>query len=422
MQSVVIAYMLTVALVIPTSGWISDRFGTRRVFFTAILLFTLGSLACALSQSLTMLVISRIFQALGGAMMMPVGRLAVLRSYPRSELVKVMSFITMPGLLGPLVGPLLGGWLVEYSSWHWIFLINIPIGLIGCWAAFRYLPDIRGTAKVRFDVMGFILFGAAMLLITSGLEGLGELHMPHLKVMLLLTSGLACLAIYWLRALRVEQPLFPASLFRTRSFAIGILGNIFARLGSGALPFLTPLLLQLALGYSPAQAGMSMIPLAIAAIAAKPLAKPIIDRLGYRIFLTGNTLLLGVLIASMSLVDHSTSYWQLGFQLLLIGGLNSLQFTAMNTLPLLDLDDQHASSGNSLLAVVVQLSISLGIAVAAALLGGFTQDISGNGQQLVLQAFQYTYLSVGLMSMLAAGIFLQLKTAEGRQPKERKTV
>ncbi len=265
MQGVVIAYMLTVALLIPASGWLADRFGTRRTFFTAIALFTLGSLFCALSGSFNQLVVSRVVQAVGGAMMLPVGRLVVLRAYPREDFVRVMTFIALPGLVGPLVGPTLGGWLVEYASWHWIFLINLPVGLLGALAALRFMPDLRQTGEMRFDTFGFILFGAAMVLITIALEGLGELQMPHARVMLLLFGGVACLAAYWLRAGKVDRPLFSPQLFHNRSFAVGILGNLFARLGSGALPFLTPLLLQVALGYSPAQAGMTMIPLAAGA-------------------------------------------------------------------------------------------------------------------------------------------------------------
>ncbi len=408
MQSVIIAYMLTIALLIPASGWIADRFGIKRIFFGAILLFSVGSLLCALSGSLTVLVAARVVQGLGGALMMPIGRLIVLRAYPRSELVRIMSFITLPGLLGPLMGPTLGGWIVEYLSWHWIFLINIPVGILGCLAVQRFIPDLQGGGRTRFDGVGFALFGAAMVLITFALEGLGELHLPHLRVILLLFAGMGCLAAHWLRAGNIDNPLFPPALFRTRTFAVGILGNLFARLGSGALPFLVPLLLQIALGYSPSQAGMSMIPLAIAAMAAKALARWLIERLGYRIILTGNTLLLGVLLASLALVGAQTPYWLLLAMLALLGAVNSLQFTAMNTVTLIDLDDASAASGNSLLSVVAQLSLSLGVACAAALLGGFTDEVATGGVSSVLEAFQLTFLSVGVLAMFAAAIFLQL--------------
>ncbi len=238
--------------------------------------------------------------------MLPIGRLIVLRAYPRSELVRIMGFITVPGLLGPLLGPTLGGWMVEYLSWHWIFLINIPVGILGCYAVKHFIPDLPGGGRTRFDGVGFILFGAAMVLITIALEGLGELHLPHMRVVVLLFAGMGCLAAYWLRAGHIESPLFAPSLFRTRTFAVGIMGNLFARLGSGALPFLVPLLLQVALGYSPSQAGMSMLPLAAAGMFAKTVARWLIERLGYRTILTGNTLLLGILLASLALVDVQT--------------------------------------------------------------------------------------------------------------------
>ncbi|WP_312934252.1 multidrug transporter subunit MdtD [Pseudomonas sp.] len=417
MQGVIIAYMLTVALLIPASGWIADRFGTKHVFFSAIVLFSLGSLLCAVANSLGFLVGARIVQGLGGALMLPVGRLVVLRAYPRSELVRIMSFITIPALLGPLLGPTLGGWLVEVLSWHWIFLLNLPVGALGCWAVWKYIPDLRGAERTSFDGPGFLLFGAAMVLITIAMEGLGELHLPHLRVMLLLFAGLACLAAYWLRAGRDPEPLFSPSLFRVRTFAIGILGNLFARLGSGALPFLVPLLLQVALGYSPMQAGMSMIPLAAAAMLAKWVARPLIERLGYRVVLTGNTLMLGIGLASLALVDAETPYPLLLAHLGVLGAINSLQFTAMNTVTLIDLDDDNASGGNSLLSVVAQLSLSLGVACAGALLGGFTTAGSGDAVETTLEAFQLTFVTIGVMAMLAAAIFLQLAPTDGRRAR-----
>ncbi|MBS9724217.1 multidrug transporter subunit MdtD [Stutzerimonas stutzeri] len=420
MQGVVIAYMLTVALLIPASGWIADRFGSRRIFVAAIVLFSLGSLLCALSTSFNQLVASRVLQALGGALMLPVGRLVVLRAFPRSEFVRIMAFIALPGLVGPLLGPTLGGWLVEYASWHWIFLINLPVGVIGCIAALRFMPDLKGPERVRFDTLGFVLFGAAMVLITIALEGLGEMHMPHARVTLLF-GGAACMAAYWLRAGRIEAPLFSPKLFHTRSFAVGIFGNLFARLGGGALPFLVPLLLQVALGYSPAQAGMSMIPLALGAMAVKSLAKPIIDRLGYRRLLIGNTLLLGGLIASLATIGTQTPTWLLLVHLGLIGMVNSMQFTAMNTVTLIGLSHADASSGNSLLSVVVQLSMSLGVATAGALLGGFT--VEGAADSEVLHAFQLTFLCVGAMAMLAAALFLQLEPRDpGHDDDSRRAV
>ena len=241
--------------------------------------------------------------------------------------------------------------------------------------------------------------------------------MELLLQQVLLFAGMACLAAYWLRAGNISNPLFSPVLFKTKTFAVGILGNLFARLGSGALPFLVPLLLQVALGYSPSQAGMSMLPLAGAAMLAKWVARPLIERAGYRNVLTVNTFALGLMLASMGLVTEHTPYPLLLGMLAVLGAINSLQFTAMNTVTLIDLDDASASSGNSLLSVVAQLSLSLGVACAGALLGGFTGDGGGDGVDTVLGAFQLTFLTVGVMAMLAAAIFLQLSPQDGRKPK-----
>ncbi|QLF94009.1 multidrug transporter subunit MdtD [Pseudomonas sp. ABC1] len=411
MQGVVIAYMLTVALLIPASGWLADRFGARTTFFAAIALFTLGSLLCALSQSLGQLIASRIVQGLGGALMLPVGRLVILRVFPRSEFVKVMAFIALPGLVGPLVGPTLGGWLVEYASWHWIFLINLPVGVLGCVFAWRFMPALRDTQRTPFDIPGFILFGLAMILITMALEGLAEMHMPHVRVLLLLFAGAACLCAYWLRAARIDSPLFSPALFHCRSFAVGILGNLFARLGGGALPFLLPLLLQLALNYSPAQAGMAMIPLALGAMSVKPLAQPVLQRFGYRRVLVSNTLLLGALVIALGLASSQVPLWGLLALLWVLGMVNSLQFTAMNTITLIGLSNEQASGGNGLLSVVIQLSMSLGVAAASALVNGFNGPDVGSD---TLQAFQLTFVCVGGITMLAAALFMQLDERAGR--------
>ena len=411
MQSAVISYLLTVAMLIPASGWLADRFGSRRVFILAIVAFALGSLACAMSSSLTGLVIARIAQGVGGALMMPVGRLSVLRSFPRSELVRVLSFVTIPGLLGPLLGPTLGGWLVEYASWHWIFLINLPVGLIGCIAASRLMPDFKALESTSFDWIGFLLFAAAMALISLAFEGFGGLHYSHARSVLLLAAGLACLAAYGLHSRRHSTPLFNPRLFDIHSFSVGITGNLFARLGSGAMPFLTPLWLQVGLGYSPMEAGMSMIPLAIAGIAAKPVGTHLINRLGFRRVLVANTLILGLLIAGFALIDAGTPRTFLYAYLAVFGCINSLQFTAMNGLTLIDLDNVTAASGNSLLSVVMQLSISLGVASAAALLSGFVDLRESPGQGVILDAFHKTYLCVGMMGAFATAIFMQLNPA-----------
>ncbi|MGJ8515370.1 putative transport protein HsrA [Carnimonas sp. R-84865] len=416
MQAVVIAYLLTVAALIPVSGWVSDRFGARHIFPLAIALFTLGSLLCALSPTLTLLVISRIVQGIGGALMVPVGRLVVLRAYPRAQLVRVLSFVTMPALVGPLIGPTLGGWLVEALSWHWIFLINLPVGIVGAIVAWRMVPDFQREHPQRFDTLGFLLFSFSMLAISLSLEGLSDLHLSITTVLLILVLGVASLITYWVRSMKVEAPLFAPSLFAIRTFSVGILGNIFARLGNGALPFLIPLVLQVGLSLSPATAGMLMIGVTLGAIVAKPLAQPTLVRLGYKRTLVINTLLLGLLIMSLALLSPATPHWLIMGHLFVLGVVNSLQFTAMNTLTLIDLQGDNAASGNGLLAVVMQMSIGMGVSSSAALLNVFTHDDA----QQTLSAFAATFICVGGMAMLAALIFLQLRPGDGRVKARKK--
>ena len=407
MQSVVVGYSLAMAMLIPASGWIADRFGPRRVYLGAISAFVLGSVLCALSPRLDLLVAARVLQGLGGALLLPVGRLVVLRTFPRDQFLHAMGFVTIPGLVGPLIGPTLGGWLVETASWHWIFLINVPVGLAGCMATLRFMPQVQGPPAGRFDAAGYGLLAFGMVALSLGLDGLSGLGMGQAAVLLLMVFGLASVAAYWLHAARVPQPLFSPHLFAQPALRIGLLGNLFARLGSGSMPFLVPLLLQVSMGYSPLQAGMMMLPVAVAGMGAKPLAMWLIDRLGYRRVLVGNTLAVGGVMASFALTspDHP---WALRVaQLALFGAVNSLQFTAMNTVTLKDLAPDMASSGNSLLSMVQMLAMGMGVAAAGAVLGAFTALWGGAAGQ-TLPAFHATFACMGLMTMAAAGIFAQL--------------
>lgn len=232
MQSAIISYTLTVAMLIPVSGWLADRFGTRRIFTLAVSLFTLGSLACALSNSLPQLVVFRVIQGIGGAMMMPVARLALLRAYPRNELLPVLNFVAMPGLVGPILGPVLGGVLVTWATWHWIFLINIPIGIAGLLYAHKHMPNFT-TARRRFDTTGFLLFGLSLVLFSSGIELFGEKIVASWIALTVIVTSIGLLLLYILHARRTPNPLISLDLFKTRTFSIGIVGNIATRLGTG---------------------------------------------------------------------------------------------------------------------------------------------------------------------------------------------
>jgi len=417
MQAVVVAYALTMAAVIPATGWLADRFGTQRVFLLAILLFTLGSGACAASASLGQLTAARILQGVGGAMLLPVGRLVVLRAFPREQFLEAMSFVAIPGLVGPLIGPTLGGWLVEAASWHWIFIINIPVGAVGLVAALRFMPNLRQAGVGRFDLGGYLMLVVAMVSISLALDGLSGLGWARTLVVLLMVLGLAALSAYWLHALRSPAPIFSPALFTVASYRVGVLGNLFARIGSGAMPYMVPLLLQLAMGFSPAQAGMMMLPVALASMGAKRPVTRMIQRVGYRRVLIGNTLLLGLMIAGFALMSPGQPLWLRIVQMAAFGAVNSTQFTAMNAVTLKDLAPERAASGNSLFSMVQMLGMSLGVTCAAALLHAFSELIGAEGGTQSLPVFRAAFVAIGVMTMASAAVFWQLRDeGPGRVP------
>jgi len=415
MQSAIISYTLTVAMLIPVSGWLADRFGTRRVFMIAVSLFTLGSFACAMSGSLSQLVVFRVIQGIGGAMMMPVARLALIRAYPRSELLPVLNFVTMPGLVGPILGPLLGGVLVTWASWHWIFLINIPIGLLGLLYARKYMPNFT-TPRRGFDMTGFLLFGLSLVLISSGMELFGERIVASYIGILIIFGGLFLLMTYIWHARRHPTPIIALPMFKTRTFSVGIIGNLASRLGTGCVPFLMPLMLQVGFGYTALIAGCMMAPTAIGSLLAKSTVTQVLRWFGYRKTLLGVTMVIGLLIAQFSLQSPGMEIWLLILPLFVLGMAMSTQFTAMNTITLADLTDENASSGNSVLAVTQQLSISLGVAVSAAVLRMYEGVDNFN----TVEQFHYTFLTMGAVTLVSALVFLLLRPKDGRNMiKER---
>lgn len=419
MQSVVVAYSLTMAMLIPATGWLADRFGTRRVFMSAIWLFVAGSLCCAFSHTLTQLVAARVLQGLGGAMLMPVGRLAVLRAFPQEKFLRAMSYVTIPALIGPLLGPTLGGLLVQVASWPWIFLINLPIGIAGLIATYFYMPDNREGNVTPFDGPGYAMLAFGMVSISLALDGLAGLSIQSATVRVLLVFGLASIAAYCLHAVRKPAPLFSPALFRIPSFSVGLFGNLFARMGCGSMPFLNPLLFQIGLGYSAFQAGLMMLPMAAAGLISKPFAAYVIKRLGYRRMLIGNTLLLGTAIASFALISPQQPMWLRIVQLIVFGSINSMQFTAMNTVTLRDLQGSQASAGNSLLSMVMMLSMSFGVATAGALLANFEEHFGRSSTTQTLAAFHATFVCIGLITLASAWIFWQLSPDVRLRPGEK---
>ena len=409
MHSVIISYMLMTAMLIPASGWLADRWGLRRTFSLGIGFFTFGSALCACAGSLQFLVFARAVQGIGGALMWPVGRLIILKAYPRADFVRLLSFVTLPGLIGPLLGPVAGGFFVEYVSWHWIFLINLPVGALGVVFSLMFIPEMVNREAGRFDLSGFFLFSSSMVLLSIAMEGFGELHLPRVEATSLCLVGLLLMCVYWLRGSRDRDMLFSPRLFATRSFSIGIAGNLFARLAAGAVPFLNPLFLQLGLGFSPFRSGLFIMPVALGALLARKLITNLVEKLGFRTLLTGNTILLGCVIASFSLITPETPTVVQLLLLACVGTVNSTQFMAMNSFTLIELPQRDTASGNSLLAVTQQISMSMGVTIAATLLGGFTSWFAGAGapaqQETVLRVFHATFLAVGLVALISAGIF-----------------
>ncbi|CRY55247.1 multidrug efflux system protein MdtE [Yersinia intermedia] len=404
MQSVIVSYVLTVAVMLPASGWLADRVGVKWVFFSAIILFTLGSLMCAQADTLNQLIASRVVQGVGGAMMVPVGRLTVMKIVPREQYMSAMAFVTLPGQIGPLVGPALGGFLVEYASWHWIFLINLPVGVVGAIATLVLMPNYTMRTR-RFDISGFIMLAIGMATLTLALDGHKGLGLPPLAIVGLVLCGILALLGYWWHAQGNSSALFSLRLFNNKSYALGLMASMSARIGSGMLPFMTPIFLQIGLGFSPFHAGLMMIPMIIGSMGMKRIIVQVVNHFGYRKVLVSATLLLAMVTFSFPVV--ALMGWTLLLPVVLFfqGMLNALRFSTMNTLTLKDLPNRLASSGNSLLSMVMQLSMSLGVSTAGILLGIFAHNQVVTNTPATHSAFLYSYLCMAVIIALPALIF-----------------
>ncbi|MDB6002081.1 MAG: drug resistance transporter, drug:H+ antiporter-2 family protein [Rhizobacter sp.] len=406
MQPVVVAYTLTMAMLTPASGWLADRFGMRATYLLSILLFVIGSVCCASAQTLPELVAARVVQGLGGSMLLPIGRLSILRSVPASGYIAALASVSVAGQMGPLLGPTLGGWLVQSVSWHWIFLINVPIGLIGLWAVRRFVPEGRLEEAPPFDFVGFTLLSLCMVAFSLALDPPVRSHHAAWSAGLFATSALSVLA-YLPHARRRRSPLFRLGLFREPNFSVGLLGNLLARIGSSAVPFLLPLLLQLQLGYSPVHSGLMMVPAALAGIVSKSWISGLVERYGYDHFLLVNTVIVGGSIVSFALITPDWPLWVQIVQLAVFGAANSMQFAAMNSVTLKGLDKKDAGSGNSLFSMVQMLALGMGATIG----GGLVALLSGELQSTAL-AFRYTFVVVGVVTLLSGWVFRWLDDVE----------
>lgn len=420
MKSVLASYTLSLAVFIPISGWVADRFGTRHVFSSAIGIFTLGSFLCGISSNIHLLVACRILQGCGGAMMVPVGRLTLVRTFAKSELVRAMTFVTIPALIGPMLGPFLGGLIVGYFHWRIIFFVNIPIGILGLYLVYKHLPDFREEKTPPLDFVGLVLFGSGIALLSYVLEVFGEHTLSDREIAGLLAISLLLISAYGWYAVHTEHPLLRMTLLRIRTFRAAVIGGFVTRIGIGGIPFLFPLLYQVGLGFTPIQSGLMMMPQAVAAITLKLSVTGILTRLGYRFILISNTVILGLLIMLFATIGPNTPIWIIVAEAFVYGFFASLQYSSMNTLVFADATEEEASSASTIASTLQQMSISFGVASASLATAFFIPDRFRSSAPVMIHGIHRAFLVLGGMTVLSSLVFQQLKRGDGAAVAGRK--
>jgi len=413
MKSVLASYTLSLAVFIPISGWMADHFGTRRVFASAIGLFTLGSFLCGLSSNIHLLVACRVLQGCGGAMMVPVGRLTLVRTFAKSELVRTMSFVAIPSLVAPMLGPVTGGLIVGYFHWRVIFFVNVPIGLTGLYMVYRHLPDYREAHGRPLDVPGFLLFGSGIGLLSYVLEVFGEHTLSAAEMLGMLAIAAVLLTVYGYRATRTTLPLLRLNLFRIRTFRAAVAGSFFTRLGIGGIPFLFPLLYQVGLGFTPIQSGLLLMPQAVAAMSLKLAMPKILARIGYRGVLISNTFTIGVLIVLFATIGAGTPIWLIVIQTFCFGFFTSLQYTSMNTLVYADVTEEQTSSASTIASTMQQMAISFGVASASLATAFFIPDRFHASAPQMIEGIHKAFLALGAWTVISTLIFGGLRSGDG---------
>ena len=413
LKAVVTSYILSLAVSIPISGWLAERYGTRRIFMLAVALFTVSSVLCGLAVNSTMLIASRVPQGIAAAMMMPVGRIAIVRTFSKSELLQAMNFVIIPALLGPLLGPTVGGLIVHWFTWREIFFVNIPVGLLALWFAKNHMPNYQSDTPRPLDVTGLFLFATGAGLLSWLLEVFGETNLSHGAVAMLMAVALGLLAAYGWHAGRVPHPLLRLTLFAKRTFRVSVLGGFATRLGVGGMPFLLPLLYQLGLGLPAWQSGLLMMPAAIAAMAMKPLAAPMLKRFGYRQVLIVNTLLVACAIASYSFVGSGTPLAVIVAMGLALGLFNSLQFSSMNSMAYADIDAGDTAMASTLASTLQQMSMSFGLAFGSLTTAYFLGSLPQSDRAAVTASLHHAFLSLAVLTVAASAAFWTLRPEDG---------
>jgi EmrB/QacA subfamily drug resistance transporter len=421
MKAVLASYTLSLAVFIPISGWMADRFGTRRVFASAIGLFTLGSFLCGISGDIHQLIAFRVLQGCGGAMMVPVGRLTLVRTFAKSDLLRAMSFVSIPALVAPMLGPLAGGLIVGYLQWRFIFFVNIPMGLAGLILVYMHLPDYRGKTGHPLDVVGLILFGSGIALLSYVLEIFGEHSLSTLEMSGLSVLSFLLLAGYALHARALSFPLLELKLFGIRTFRAAVSGSFFTRLGIGGVPFLLPLLYQVGLGFPPIKSGLLIMPQAIAAMCMKIIMSRLLKRVGYRGVLVSNTLILGALLMVFATIGLGTPIWLIMLQAFVYGAFTSLQYTSMNTLVYADITEEDTSNASSIASTVQQMSISFGVAAAGLATALFVPG-ANSGSTEMIQGIHKALIGLGILTIGSTIVFRSLKAGDGDDVSQHKVL
>jgi EmrB/QacA subfamily drug resistance transporter len=414
------SYLLSLAVFIPASGWTADRFGARLVFSAAIAVFMAGSIGCALSESVAGFVFARTLQGIGGAMMTPVGRLVLLRSIDKSALVNAMAWVTVPALVGPVIGPPLGGFITTYFSWHWIFLINIPIGLLGIFMALRFIDPIKSENPERFDLYGMVLAGIGLAGIAFGLSVAGLNLLPWSIVALLVAIGSISMTLYVIHARRTASPVLDFGLLRLPTMRASIVGGFLFRLGIGSLPFLLPLLMQVGFGLTPFHSGLVTFGTAAGAMGMKTLAARLIRTFGFRKLMTINAVISSIFLGACALFTITTPLLLIVMILVVGGFFRSLEFTAINTVAYAEVEPPQMSRATTLVSVNQQLAVSAGVAV-----GAFSVESTlwiRHMNELTADVFAPAFLVVALISMVSAFFFWQMPDDAGHEISGRKAV
>ncbi len=413
LKAVVTSYILSLAVSIPVSGWMADRFGTRRVFTTAVAIFTIASILCGLAVNSPMLVAARLLQGFGAAMMMPVGRITIIRTFPKSELLRAMNFVIVPALIGPLLGPTVGGLIVHWLSWREIFFVNVPVGVAAIALALRYMPDYYGEQERPLDLVGLVLFGAGIALLSWLLEIFGEHKIDATSAGILLLLAVSLLGAYAWHARDAAHPLLRLALLRIRTFRVSVAGGFLTRLGMGGMPFLLPLLYQLGLGLPAWQSGLLMMPAAAAAMGMKFISVRLLSTFGYRQVLVVNTVLIGLTISLYSLVKAGTPIYAIVAIGLCLGFFNSLQFSSMNSIAYADVEGRDTSMASTIASSMQQLSMSFGLACGSLVTGWYLGGLPQSDKAALTGALHHAFLTLAVLTVLSSLTFWTLRKGDG---------